>query len=176
MKIDPDGRKSSTESIRQLMGNVAIVLVGPKYPENIGAATRIAANMGINQLIIVSDEPPDQERMRKTATHHNSHLIDNMKIFSDMLPKLAENRVALVFGPEDCGLTNDDLKCCNIVATIPTADFASINLAQAVAILSYELYTGVLQFQSDSAGKPCAKLAQSSELENMYAQIELTLR
>lgn len=210
MKIDPDVRKAPTESIRQLMGNVAIVLVGPKYPENIGAAARIAANMGINQLIIVSDGPPDQERMRKTATHHNSHLIDNMKIFADignalatfswvvgtsarqgrqrrlltsprrmvadLLPKLAENRVALVFGPEDCGLTNDDLKCCNIVATIPTADFASINLAQAVAILSYELYTGVLQFQSNSAGKPCAKLAQSSELESMYAQIELTLR
>lgn len=210
MKIAPDGRKSSTESIRQMMDNVAIVLVGPRYPENIGAAARIAANMGINQLVIVSDGLPDQERMRKTATHHNSRLIDTMqmhadigsalasfswvvgtsarqgrqrrlltsprRMVADLLPKLAENRVALLFGPEDCGLTNDDLKFCNTVASIPTADFASLNLAQAVAILSYELYTGVLQFHSDSAGKSCAKLAQSSELEGMYAQIELTLR
>lgn len=210
MQVDPEGRKASTGSIRQLMGNVAIVLVRPRYPENIGAAARIAANMGIKQLLIVCNEPPDQERMRKTATHHNSHLIDNIKIFSDigqalatcswvvgtsarqgrqrrlltsprrmvadLLPKLAENRVALVFGPEDCGLTNDDLKFCNVVASIATADFASINLAQSVAILSYELYTGVLQWQSESAAKPCAKLAQSGELENMYSQIELTLR
>jgi tRNA/rRNA methyltransferase len=208
MKIYPDDRKTS-ESIRQLMDNVAIVLVGPKYPENIGAAARIAANMGINQLIVVSAEPPDQERMRKTATHHNSRLIDTMQMYADigqalatfswvvgtsarqgrqrrlltsprrmvadLLPKLAENRVALLFGPEDCGLTNDQLKFCNSVACIPTADFSSINLAQAVAILSYELYTGVGQFQSESAGKPCPKLAQSGELEGMYDQIELTL-
>ncbi len=209
MKSDPDGGKDSAETARQLMGNVAIVLVGPKYPENIGAAARIAANMGISQLIIVSDEPPDQDRMSKTATHHNRHLLDTMqmhadigkalapfswvvgtsarqgrqrrlltsprRLVADLLPKLAENRVALLFGPEDCGLTNDQLQFCNAVACIPTADFASINLGQAVAILSYELYTGVLQFQSDSAGKSGVKLAQSSELEGMYAQIELTL-
>jgi len=194
-----------------LMGNVAIVLVRPKYPENIGAAARIAANMGINRLILVGKEFPDQERMKKTATHHNTHLLDTMEFYADiknaiaefswivgtsaregrqrrlisspkkmihdLLPKLSANKTALVFGPEDCGLTNDELKVCNAIVTIPTANFSSLNLAQAVAIISYELYTGILERNCDKATeKNSLKLAQSYELSGMYEQIEFALR
>ncbi|MFZ5769985.1 MAG: RNA methyltransferase [Thermodesulfobacteriota bacterium] len=210
MQSAADVRTATTEISRQLMGNVAIVLVGPRHPENIGAAARIAANMGISQLLLVGAAPLDQERMSKTATHHNRGLLDALQIHADLgqalapfswvvgtsarqgrqrrlltsprrlvadlLPKLADNRVALLFGPEDRGLTNEQLKFCNAVACIPTADFASINLAQAVAILSYELYTGVLQSHSENGSRTCAKLAQSGELEGMYEQIALTLR
>jgi tRNA/rRNA methyltransferase len=50
------------------------------------------------------------------------------------------NRVAIVFGPEDFGLTNDDLKLCHRLITIPTApEYASLNLAQAVMVVAYEL-------------------------------------
>ncbi|MBI5557462.1 MAG: RNA methyltransferase [Deltaproteobacteria bacterium] len=208
MKKDADS-ESAAESQVRFLDKVAIVLVEPKYPENIGAAARIAANMGIKQLVLARCQPPDQERMRKMATHHASSLIDNIsffesledalapfswvvgtsarqgrqrrlitnprKIVEDLLPKLARNSVALVFGPEDRGLTNDDLKFCNTVATIPTADFSSVNLAQAVAILTYELYSGVLQCKGGLATTG-AKLAHSRELEYMYAHIELTLR
>jgi tRNA/rRNA methyltransferase len=48
--------------------------------------------------------------------------------------------VALVFGTEMSGLSNDELARCGIVATIPTsADFASLNLAAAVQVACYEL-------------------------------------
>ncbi len=50
------------------------------------------------------------------------------------------NRVAIVFGPEDCGLTNEELKLCQRLITIPTApEYPSLNLAQAVMIMAYEL-------------------------------------
>jgi tRNA/rRNA methyltransferase len=50
------------------------------------------------------------------------------------------NRIAIVFGPEDFGLTNDDLKLCHRLITIPTApEYASLNLAQAVMVVAYEL-------------------------------------
>jgi tRNA/rRNA methyltransferase len=50
------------------------------------------------------------------------------------------NRIALVFGPEDYGLTNEELKWCQRLITIPTApDYPSLNLAQAVMIVAYEL-------------------------------------
>jgi tRNA/rRNA methyltransferase len=52
----------------------------------------------------------------------------------------AANRIALVFGPEDCGLTNEELKLCQRLITIPTAlEYASLNLAQAVMVVAYEL-------------------------------------
>lgn len=53
----------------------------------------------------------------------------------------AQNPVALVFGPEDHGLSNDDLKVCDDLVCIPTSpEYTSLNLAQAVLILCYELF------------------------------------
>ncbi|MCS6804889.1 MAG: RNA methyltransferase [Acidobacteriota bacterium] len=52
----------------------------------------------------------------------------------------SEHRLALVFGPEKHGLTNNDLSHCHRVMSIPTQpDCPSMNLGQAVAICCYEL-------------------------------------
>ena len=48
-----------------------------------------------------------------------------------------QNRVALLFGSEDRGLTNDDLRWCHLVVTIPTSDFKSLNLSHAVMVICY---------------------------------------
>lgn len=53
----------------------------------------------------------------------------------------AGGKVALVFGPEDNGLSNEDLALCTQVIRIPThAQCSSLNLAQAVLICCYELF------------------------------------
>lgn len=199
--------KSKTPAA-DLLANVAIVLVRPKYPENIGAAARSAKNMGINQLLVIHNELPDREMMCKMATCHARDLIDGIRLYQNpadaltefswvvgttarqgrqrrlitspanmvagLLPKLHNNKVALLFGPEDSGLTNEDLKFCNSVTTIPTADFSSLNLAQAVAILCYEVYTGVLSSRGWKKISP--KLANSHEFETTYGLIEEMLR
>ena len=52
----------------------------------------------------------------------------------------AANRIAMVFGPEDFGLSNDEIAQCQRLITIPTApDYPSLNLAQAVMVVAYEL-------------------------------------
>lgn len=52
----------------------------------------------------------------------------------------ADHRLALVFGSEKHGLTNEELSYCHRVMTIPTQpDCPSMNLGQAVAICCYEL-------------------------------------
>lgn len=52
---------------------------------------------------------------------------------------LAASAVALVFGPEDRGLNNEELARCHRLAFVPTADdYASLNLAQAVVVCLYE--------------------------------------
>jgi tRNA/rRNA methyltransferase len=62
----------------------------------------------------------------------------------DTVSSLAEegagNRIAIVFGPEDFGLTSKELKLCQRLVTIPTApEYRALNLAQAVMIVAYEL-------------------------------------
>ncbi|HVN64939.1 MAG TPA: RNA methyltransferase [Candidatus Binataceae bacterium] len=50
------------------------------------------------------------------------------------------NRIALVFGREDHGLTNRELKLCHRLIVIPAApEYPSLNLAQAVIVVAYEL-------------------------------------
>jgi tRNA/rRNA methyltransferase len=61
---------------------------------------------------------------------------------SDIVRALSEGRrAALVFGPEDRGLTNQEIDACPNLITIPTmAGAASLNLAQAVLVLLYECF------------------------------------
>ena len=83
-----------------------------------------------------------------------------------------ENEIALLFGPEDTGLTNDDLRFCQIIVTIPTVGFKSLNLSHAVMIVCYEL----LLARIGEEAKPTPKLAGSRELEGMYVQLKVVLQ
>jgi TrmH family RNA methyltransferase len=57
-----------------------------------------------------------------------------------LLASAAEGPVAILFGREDRGLSNDALDRAHLVVTIPTTDHASLNLAQAVLVAAYELH------------------------------------
>jgi tRNA/rRNA methyltransferase len=80
------------------------------------------------------------------------------------------NDVALLFGPENWGLTNEELPFCHALVTIPTGECFSLNLAQAVMVMAYELFTAVNE-------KPhfIPRLANSRELQSMYAMLQDTL-
>ena len=90
-----------------------------------------------------------------------------------MLPLLQKNKIAFLFGPEDRGLTNDDLKYCHYTSSIPPADFSSLNLAQAVAIHCYELYYAIVEETRDAAAAP--EYASTFQLEGMYEHVEEAL-
>jgi tRNA/rRNA methyltransferase len=82
-----------------------------------------------------------------------------------------ENEIALLFGPEDKGLSNDDLRFCQTVVTIPTAGFKSLNLSHAVMVICYELLLS--RMEKEEPIPP--KLAGIKEVEGMYAQLKETL-
>ena len=80
------------------------------------------------------------------------------------------NTVSIVFGPEDKGLSNDELEICNEVVQIPTMDdAASLNIAQAVMIMCYELFTASGN-HADSAIP--VVLAPAGKIEEMYEHIK----
>ena len=85
-----------------------------------------------------------------------------------LIPISRENEIALVFGPEDRGLTNEDLRLCHALVSIPTADFSSLNLAQAVMVMCYELFTA----GDREAGPAAPRLATRHELDSMYDQLK----
>jgi len=77
------------------------------------------------------------------------------------------NRVAVLFGPEDRGLSNEDLRLCHSLVNIPTAGFSSLNLAQAVMVICYALHLTALE--ENAAFAP--KLASRRQLDGMYDQL-----
>ncbi len=83
--------------------------------------------------------------------------------------------VAILFGPEDKGLTNEELAPCQALISMPTdKKLPSLNLAQAVMLLCYELHLALLShLEGDpSFEKPETKPAEFQKIEGMYTHLE----
>ena len=180
------------------LDHMAIVLVEPQIPENIGAVARAMNNMGIRRLILVKPERCDLSRILRMATGTSIDIVEDMEVFEDLtealtsfhyvvgttarigtqrpsltsprdlaqelIPLSQNNHVAILFGPEDRGLSNEHLRPCHTIATIPTAQFASLNLAQAVMIFCYDIFLASRLPSEESL----PRLANKFELEGMY--------
>lgn len=96
----------------------------------------------------------------------------------EVAPKIVEHArdgvVALLFGREDRGLGNDALDLCHAAAIIPTnPDYSSINLAQAVLLLSYEVFLAAGEVEGPlPRGRRSTRPATQEEMENTYAALE----
>jgi len=87
--------------------------------------------------------------------------------------------VALVFGREDTGLSNEELQLCHYHVRIPTnPEYPSLNLAAAVMVICYELRRAV---EADEAGDETLErewdqpLATAHDLERFYSHLEQVL-
>jgi len=88
-----------------------------------------------------------------------------------LIPLSQKNLIGIVFGSEKEGLTNEELSLCHLYARIPSAEFfPSLNIAQAVMVISYELFKG-----STEAPKKETRLAQAAHMEGMLEHMEETL-
>ncbi|MBW2296334.1 MAG: RNA methyltransferase [Deltaproteobacteria bacterium] len=90
------------------------------------------------------------------------------KLACQLAPISKNNQVAILFGPEDRGLSNEDLRRCHALVNIPTAAFSSLNLAQAVMIICYALHTTMLEDKVVFA----PRLATRHQLDGMYDQLK----
>lgn len=95
-----------------------------------------------------------------------------------------EGRIAILFGREDTGLTNEELHHCHAHVHIPTnPDFSSLNLAAAVQLMAYESRLAVLAPETASATLTAAPeeahwdhpLASQEDTERFFAHMEQAL-
>lgn len=86
-------------------------------------------------------------------------------------------KVAIVFGPEDRGLTNDETEICGKLLTIPTSpEASSLNLAQAVLVVLYECFTHVMERpEAEAHGPAPSNLATHDEMELLFGNLKDTL-
>jgi tRNA/rRNA methyltransferase len=150
-------------------------------------------NFGFTELVLVAPQRPLNKRAYALASHATDVLdqarqvnsvLEAVQDCSTVLgttsrKRAAESRLcvtvreavrrypaantAILFGREDYGLSNEDLDHCHAYITIPTSDYASLNLAQAVNVVAYEWF-------HQEAQEPVleAALATRAELEAFY--------
>ncbi len=197
------------------------MLVSPKHQGNVGAVARAMANFGLADLWLVAPRCQVGREAEAMAVHGadvlaaatvvatlDEALADRTVVVASSArprtsgahasstPEVALARLhghagALVFGPEDTGLDNAALDRSDLVITIPTAPYASLNLAQAVVLLAYLWFVGrpghapgadpVVAGASTSRAPADVEVANAAprreQLEAMLAQFEaLALR
>ena len=157
------------------LAQVRIVLVEPTGPLNIGSIARIMKNMGLHHLVLVNPHCDPLGREARQMAVHASNLLEAAQCVStvpealvgcqravattardrhfkleaqppqQILPWLLQTPSALIFGPEERGLSNAELNYAQHVLRIPSSpDYPVLNLAQAVTVCCYELHQATL--------------------------------
>jgi tRNA/rRNA methyltransferase len=95
------------------------------------------------------------------------------RVAESLVPAMAHGPVALVFGPEPHGLSNEEVVRCQHVIHIPADEsYAALNLAQSVAICLYEVRRAWLGRDPGGPGES----APLADQQRMFGRLEEALR
>lgn len=153
-----------------MLQNIRIVLVETSHSGNIGSAARAMKTMGLSNLYLVSPKSVDEQSIALAAgaddVVRNAHIVDTFEqaiedcslvigtsarlrhLQSTLIEprecaekaSTHQGQVAIVFGRERVGLTNEELLKCHYHLNIPAnPEYSSLNLAMAVQLVSYEM-------------------------------------
>jgi tRNA (cytidine32/uridine32-2'-O)-methyltransferase len=91
--------------------------------------------------------------------------------------ELSGQKVALVFGRENSGLTNQELDLCHYLLRIPcNNDYSSLNIAAAVQVICYEIFIAAHENQDSEPEKQTASApANKGQMEQFYQHLHETL-
>jgi len=164
------------------MGQSDLVLVNPRYFPHADATARAS---GADDILASARVTESVEEALTDCTYVAGASARSRTIgWPAMAPRecaqrlVAETpngRAAAVFGPENSGLTNEDLDRCHTLLTIPTAPgFSSLNLAMAVQVLTYELRVATIE-NPGLVPTSDVPLASGEELALFFAHLEQVL-
>ena len=104
-------------------------------------------------------------------------LADARTVAQRVATEYADQRVAILFGRETSGLTNEELQCCQLHLAIPASpEYPSLNLAMAVQVVCYELYKARAAPQVPAPTSTDAGLASLDEIEGFLSHFESVLK
>ncbi len=182
VRTQEQGNLGSTARAMANMGLSKLILVAPREP--IGPTARafaVGAGHVLDGARLVDDLEsalaPFQRVVGTTSTRGRT--IDAPPISPRELPPvLADDppytSTALVFGPEASGLKLEELSLCSPLVRIPCSPVQpTLNLAQAVLILSWELAMASRAEPADSAARSTVRpeLAAAHEIEGLFDQL-----
>jgi TrmH family RNA methyltransferase len=182
--VDPahPGNIGAVARAMKNMGLSELHLVRPRFFPNSEATARASGAEDVLNAATVHEHFADAIAecglvvgTSARSRHLSFDLVEPRECALQVAAAAQSGNVALVFGSERIGLTNDELSCCNLLVTIPTnSEYSSLNLAMAVQVLAYEVW---LNIRPEAPSTPPLEvpLASASEMARFYEHIEAVL-
>ncbi|MFM7708411.1 MAG: RNA methyltransferase [Gammaproteobacteria bacterium] len=163
------------------MGLERLVLVRPKSFPHSEASARASGATDLLARARVVDSLPEALAgcglvVATTARERdpNIRVLDVRDGAAQMLAEAARGPVALLFGNERTGLTNDELALANLLLRIPAnPEYSSLNLAMAVQVVAYELHRA--RGATVQAPERVVPRATADDMDRLYAHLAVVL-
>ncbi len=166
------------------MGLSRLTLVSPEeFPHGQATARAAGADDILQKAVIVDNLPEalvDCDLVFGTSARPRTlswSVCDPRECAKEVLKHSEKGEVAIVFGRESSGLTNEELSHCQRHVFIPTAspDFSSLNLAAAVQVIVYEILITSLNKEDKTNFEETRELATADQMNGFYEHLEQTL-
>ena len=174
------GNIGATARAMKNMGILDLALVEPKeFPSDVATFRSKAAKDILEKASVhTSLEEAISECELVVATSARGRTVPwpvlNPREAAEEMHKSSLNgKVAIVFGREDRGLTNEELGLCNFHVHIPSdPEYSSLNLSQAVQILAYEIRLSYLQDRHVNKEYWDVELANNEQTERLINHMD----
>ncbi|MCP3852607.1 MAG: RNA methyltransferase [Gammaproteobacteria bacterium] len=178
------GNIGAAARVMKNMGLERLYLVNPKeFPNYEATAMASGADDLLSKAIVCSSFEEALEgcqlvlgtTARERKIQHE--FIDGREAGTLSVQESSQHEVALVFGRERTGLTNDEIGLCHKLINIPTnPDYSSLNVASAVQIVSYEVMMALRALEdSEEEIEDVEEFSSSENIERFYEHLQQTL-
>ncbi len=177
------GNIGGTARAMKNMGLSRLYLVEPRLFPHEEARWRAAAALDVLESAVVvgsvAEAVADCQFVVGTSARERRipwPLLDPRSCAAQIANLSRSEQVAVLFGREDRGLTNEELQLCNLHLHIPSsADYSSLNLAMAVQIVCYELRMAMTELPESADEQWDSPFSTAENMERFYQHLEETL-
>ena len=174
------GNIGATARAMKNMGILDLALVEPKeFPSDVATFRSKAAKDILEKASVhtsLEEAISECELVVGTSARGRTvpwPVLNPREAAEEMHKSSLKGKVAIVFGREDRGLTNEELGLCNFHVHIPSdPEYSSLNLSQAVQILAYEIRLSYLQDRHVNKEYWDVELANNEQTERLINHMD----
>lgn len=174
------GNIGATARAMKNMGILDLALVEPKeFPSDVATFRSKAAKDILEKASVhtsLEEAISECELVVGTSARERTvpwPVLNPREAAEEMHKSSLNGKVAIVFGREDRGLTNEELGLCNFHVHIPSdPEYSSLNLSQAVQILAYEIRLSYLQDRHVNKEYWDVELANNEQTERLINHMD----
>ena len=164
------------------MGLSRLTLIDPKHYPSLEAISRSVGALDILDNVTIAKDLSEAVSGCVWVAGTSARLrtiewpiLEPRECVQKSLENIEQGDIAIVFGRENSGLTNDEMEKCNVLLHIPTnPEFSSLNLAAAVQVVCYEYRMALLEdkiVKHKGNKHRYDALANASQLDGMYGHL-----